>query len=408
MKSLYMIMGMHRSGTSLTVQMLKEMNVWIGEENQMIVKDQYNERGYWELAELVQINDVILTKSNMMWYSLDKLSLNKEVIQKLVPKFEKKYLNNEHINMAVKDPRLTILWKEWLEGLKDRQRIVKGIVVARNPLEVAQSLSARDGMQMDYALCLWYKYNWECLLFAKEYDSIWIYYDEYFEGYEEICNRIWNFVYDNKKKDKVELKGVVDCNIRHFIQKEEIVSEVAEKALSLYESIKRLCKNEISIGEVIRKHLYEYDEICSFGAELDYPEPIQKAIKDTYLYSSVKLLKESWLSSFDNWILEHNKPLVLCGNGRNCEQILPVLEKNGVDVVGIYDKKHGAKRKYLDKEITVETYQKMKANSSEENIYLITPFYQNEEEIVSEVKDIIGNGEIHKLSDILMVKWTNI
>ena len=57
-KTIVAILGMHRSGTSLVGQMLHAMGVPMG--SNLVVANEYNERGYYEDNVVVRIHDKLL------------------------------------------------------------------------------------------------------------------------------------------------------------------------------------------------------------------------------------------------------------------------------------------------------------------------------------------------------------
>lgn len=406
MKELYIILGMHRSGTSLTAQLLSKMNVWMGEESQMLSRDQYNEKGYLELQELVQIDDFLLAGAGCMWYSQNKPVLDKELTGLLVSDFARNYLQNHDGKIAMKEPRLTIMWREWVEGIRHTERAIAGVVAVRNPLEVAESLCKRDGMQQEYALCLWYRYNWECLLFAKEYPSVWVDYNEYFHNLEGVCDKIGKFIGVDWRTESAVINDVVERKIRHYNQAEqEGISWIEKAAVALYKSLTRLSEGVAGIDEVIEAHGKDYQTVYEYGLGLIYHESVEEAARRTYLYRGMQLLEKHQLVSLIDAVIEQPHSIVLCGNGKNLERLLPLLEKNDKNVVAIYDKMNKTEREYRNKKIQVCSLQEVVENDSEERFYLVTPFYQNEREICADLSKVIGDERIRRLSDILLAKY---
>lgn len=99
MRRIFIIVGMHRSGTSLTAQLCQCMGAYLGEEHDLIAAASENPDGHFENLQIVQINNEILRFCNRDWYSLEKPELDdsapqiknaaeniKTVIQKLLEK----------------------------------------------------------------------------------------------------------------------------------------------------------------------------------------------------------------------------------------------------------------------------------------------------------------------------------
>ena len=175
MRRIFIIVGMHRSGTSLTAQLCQCMGAYLGEEHDLIAAASENPDGHFENLQIVQINNEILRLCNRDWYSLEKPELDdsapqiknaaeniKTVIQKLLEKND---------TVSVKDPRISVVLPLWDRVLKELNVEAHYIWVYRNPLEVAESLRKRNGYSKKHSMLLWMHYNL-CILSClqgKEY-----------------------------------------------------------------------------------------------------------------------------------------------------------------------------------------------------------------------------------------------
>ena len=59
--------GMHRSGTSMTAQLLSIMGMYLGEESDLVPATAENPEGYWEHTAFVDVNDEILHELGGGW-----------------------------------------------------------------------------------------------------------------------------------------------------------------------------------------------------------------------------------------------------------------------------------------------------------------------------------------------------
>src|SRR5579864_3350 len=66
LNSVIVILGMHRSGTSLLAEVVNRWGAY-GQEAAMIAGDTWNPRGYWEFAPLTRFNDEILGLFQSRW-----------------------------------------------------------------------------------------------------------------------------------------------------------------------------------------------------------------------------------------------------------------------------------------------------------------------------------------------------
>ncbi len=143
MKSPYIIIGMHRSGTSLVAKVLEKSGIFMG-----VIKDHnyeamhflsVNQRVLWAnetnwLAPKVPPKDV--------WYNITASELYDEHF-KLNTKLQKlKYTLKINQDWGWKDPRNTFTLKMWLSVFSG----AKVIYVKRDVQAIAKSLYARNGI----------------------------------------------------------------------------------------------------------------------------------------------------------------------------------------------------------------------------------------------------------------------
>ena len=148
------VLGMHRSGTSSVAGLLARTGAWPGDESALLIGPD-NPRGHYELAALHDACRIRLAAAGGDWKQpplrappaavdafrreiaavLDTLDLRR-------PWF-------------IKEPRLCLLVRELLP-LLTRPVFVH---VVRDPIEVADSLAARDGIDRAHALALWERYT---------------------------------------------------------------------------------------------------------------------------------------------------------------------------------------------------------------------------------------------------------
>jgi hypothetical protein len=62
------VLGMHRSGTSLTAQILTALGVWFGDVREMLPPDPTNPDGFFERFEIWRVNEALLGTLGMSWY----------------------------------------------------------------------------------------------------------------------------------------------------------------------------------------------------------------------------------------------------------------------------------------------------------------------------------------------------
>ena len=142
-KNIFIVVGMHRSGTSLITNCINCFDkVHLG--NNLIPKKDDNIYGFYEDKDILKFNDNVLDFLNYDWHSF--LKLNDKNINELKKNGflseAKKLLSqkNRNGNFCFKDPRASILLKFWLGVFKELNFSPKIIYVFRNPLNVIKSL----------------------------------------------------------------------------------------------------------------------------------------------------------------------------------------------------------------------------------------------------------------------------
>lgn len=186
------ILGMHRSGTSVIVRALEKTGLYIGEENSFNPADESNPRGYWELSDVWRANEDILASLGHNWHDHfeigpdtvrgDKLKPLQNHIRKVIANL------NQHAPWAVKDPRMCMLLPLWMPLLDSPVFVI----TYRDPLEVAMSLRKRDGFPVQFGIALWEKYVRASLGNSTGHPRVLISYAELVRKPEETIAKVVN------------------------------------------------------------------------------------------------------------------------------------------------------------------------------------------------------------------------
>lgn len=155
------VLGMHRSGTSALTGVLGCLGHAL--PRKPIPSGPDNERGFWESEAIRDLNEAIFEQLGVTWRGLETIDPG----ALFAPDFNwagrraAEILREEFPDGAVpviKDPRISRLLPLWVDVLdKTTPRTVFAFSV-REPLEVAQSLAARNQMTLDHGLLLWARY----------------------------------------------------------------------------------------------------------------------------------------------------------------------------------------------------------------------------------------------------------
>ena len=136
------VLGMHRSGTSLVASMLDAMGVEMGER--LMPANPSNPRGYYEDLDFYEMNEAILAEAGGNWGQLPSQQAIEEAGERLRYRIgalvDRK---NWQKLWGWKDPRTCITLPLYLPHLDD----VRCVVVRRDRPAVVASLMKRDGGQ---------------------------------------------------------------------------------------------------------------------------------------------------------------------------------------------------------------------------------------------------------------------
>ncbi|MBI5429093.1 MAG: hypothetical protein HY938_01405 [Nitrosomonadales bacterium] len=157
------VLGMHRSGTSAITRGLQVLDVDLGDKLIGGIAGN-NEKGFWEDAEVNDFNNALLVKLGSAWDRLNAIDELALMGPKLLPERDqakellRSKLRSDSI-FAFKDPRTAVLLPFWQSVFDALGLTASYLIVVRNPMEVAESLSRRDGISLLKGMLLWVKYS---------------------------------------------------------------------------------------------------------------------------------------------------------------------------------------------------------------------------------------------------------
>jgi hypothetical protein len=148
------VLGMHRSGTSLLIGLLGKYGFKLGEVSEQT--SELKPTGTRENLELRKINNQLLVHNNASWENPKKCIKSNKNLQEKMSRFS---TSLQKKNWAMKDPRMLLTYGLWHSFLPKHQIIA----TIRHPLLVARSLKIKNGMCLQKALETWFVYNRQLL-----------------------------------------------------------------------------------------------------------------------------------------------------------------------------------------------------------------------------------------------------
>jgi hypothetical protein len=152
------VLGMHRSGTSVLARLLNLMGAYFGPEGAGTGANPENPKGFWERRDVRNLNDHVLQSVGCDWnrvLGFDPRALPEALAAEFARRASRLVLEMDaHRPWLLKEPRLCLLLPLWREVL-DAPACIH---IHRHPVEVAASLRARNGIPIEAGLALWERY----------------------------------------------------------------------------------------------------------------------------------------------------------------------------------------------------------------------------------------------------------
>ena len=214
------VLGMHRSGTSLCADVLGHLGVAMAESPDA---QPSNPRGQWERPEIVARHDRILEMFERGFYNpLHDLPLPAgwwleppvaEIRHELIRFIEQNRAATAPFGF--KDPRtarLLPLWHQIFDELRIEPKIV---LCLRNPAQVARSLEQRDGLPAGLGEYRWYTYTAEIFRHLRHFATCVIEYEAWFEPSADNLGKLNRFLGLSPAGSAAAAPDVVDPQLRH-------------------------------------------------------------------------------------------------------------------------------------------------------------------------------------------------
>jgi hypothetical protein len=229
LRHIVVVLGMHRSGTSLCSHILSALGVDMADRapgRGLESPGEDNAKGHWERWEIVEFHDRILKMFDQEFYSpLHDFALPvawwadpqvAQVRRELAGFLEGRMGSGM---FGFKDPRTIRLMPMWHQVFNELKLVPKIIYCVRNPAQVARSLRARDRIPLDIGEYRWLCYNLEFFRYTKSLEFCTIEYETWFNEPEQNLARLTNFLdlpsCELDPDFDLTLSGIVESELRH-------------------------------------------------------------------------------------------------------------------------------------------------------------------------------------------------
>ena len=181
-KTAILIAGMHRSGTSLLARILNICGCDLPKT--LMEPNPSNKTGHWESEKLKILNDDILASAGSSWDDWD--SFNPQwYASPVADGFRERALTilegefGDSRLFVLKDPRICRILPFWIEMVRAHDAEPFVVSPIRNPLDVAASLKARDGIDPPVGHLLWLRHVLDAEATTRKIKRAWVRYDAF-------------------------------------------------------------------------------------------------------------------------------------------------------------------------------------------------------------------------------------
>jgi Sulfotransferase family len=250
------ILGAHRSGTSLTANVINVLGVELGPEDELMPpQPAQNPAGFWEHEGLVQLNEDVLAsvserpiRGGQGWRETILPPDDWHCRASLAPL---RYRARELLSRAFggsgrwgwKDPRTSLTLPFW-------QLLVphlKYVICVRHPLDVASSLYHRDGMLEQEALDLWLRYSAAAVVHTRDRPRIFVAYERWFDSWRTQLERLARFlgIEDAAEGRHVAAAVRVEVDAELWHHRSDVDAELPPDVRSLYSALEHSAADEV-------------------------------------------------------------------------------------------------------------------------------------------------------------------
>jgi hypothetical protein len=276
---LVVVIGMHRSGTSLCAHVLNALGIDMADEPGAAAS---NPKGHWERLEIVAMHDRLLTLFNRgyfdrlhdlplpqgWWTDPRVAAVKRDLVAFLKPRLM------PGIAVGFKDPRTARVLRLWQEISTELNLELKFVLCLRNPAEVARSLNYRDRLLPDTGQYRWFIYTTEIIDELRGAEICTIEYEQWFgEKADNVAKLIRFLGLDGEKS----LPAIADT-LAHIV--DERLSHTGPERRQpdlplvrrLYEAVCRFDADPAARAEAVRM-------VDQFKAFQQLSEPIMRELE---------------------------------------------------------------------------------------------------------------------------------
>ena len=216
------VLGMHRSGTSVTARLLNLAGLDLGPDAELMPAAADNIKGFWEHRGFVRINDLILRKVDGHPFRVPVLANGWERNPSLDELRERAISVIEH-NFAGatcwgwKDPRTCLTLAFWQQLIGP----MRYVLCFRHPAEVTLSLRERDKLSLARGLRLWLQYSLNAIRSTRGLERLLVFYEDIVADWKGELKSMASFIGKSRGAERASTlrlaEEFVDASMRHHV-----------------------------------------------------------------------------------------------------------------------------------------------------------------------------------------------
>ena len=252
-----LVLGMHRSGTSVTTRLLECLDAV--NSTSLMPEHSDNPKGFFEDYDIYRFHESKLLPSlKTKWHGVgpidwtqlpahDRSKLELEALEILRSNYS---LSNRL--SVLKEPRIGVLLPFWLPLIKRAGYKVSIVCAVRDPLSVARSLGKRNKMSTSHSGALYLSYWLSILTHIQDQQVAFVQFDDIFENPKESLDKVVSKLailppddYEERLHDFSS--SFIDASLRHsHSDSKDLILEpdLPQLTIELYETLLVATRNQ--------------------------------------------------------------------------------------------------------------------------------------------------------------------
>lgn len=237
------VLGMHRSGTSIVAKSLELYDILIG--SNLLPGGLENPKGFYEDQDILQLNKDILSALNSRW---DYLSC--ESIANLPADDKEKFEQRAHAIAAknffgkglwgFKEPRTLRLLSFWSDFFGRWDIVPKYIIVTRNPDDIAESLFLRNLLPYMHSYALIAVYYRDLLEIMRSNQVALIDYDQLLDSPKDELTRVGkqlNLPVPDEERLRIFCSDFISKDLKRSCGEQAIKHPIRDTLLKIHQKL---------------------------------------------------------------------------------------------------------------------------------------------------------------------------